>query len=392
MPYEFSSDYNPFLGALSTRLLKLSPPLLHRYLIRSAIDLGRREVEIWFKTSGCQYFIRGGCTMCNYGYSRRVTSQDMIASIAEAIVESDLKPEDKLLITPSGSMFDPSEVPPEAFVGIMQIIRDYETYSFKCETQARYVTCAKLEEYRKLLEDRHLYIVAALESSNAWIRRNCLNKDLPTQVFLDAIHAAKSTNVAFSTDILLGAPFLSERESIEDATASVKWVLSKGVDECYLFPVHVKIGTITHWLWEHGRFTPPSLWSLVEVLGRFGSQDLAKISVAWHKSYYVNQAIPSKKQQRIPFTCVKCYDRVIELLDQFVATRSREVIDLLQDLTCECRDSWWKRVNVTPEGSLPQRLRSDLQMMGREICGEEWQERNMELLSEMLESRQSDWS
>lgn len=66
MKYEFSDDYNPFLCRIPARVFRNSPQLLHQYLIRSSVDHGRREVNIWFRTAGCRYFLHGGCAMCNY--------------------------------------------------------------------------------------------------------------------------------------------------------------------------------------------------------------------------------------------------------------------------------------------------------------------------------------
>ena len=390
MTYQFSTEYNSVLGALSSKLMKRSPQLLHDYLIRAAVDNGRREVEIWFQTAGCRYFMRGGCTMCNYGHHRKIAADAMIANVEHALLEAQIKPEDTLLITPSGSMFDDVEVPREAYVGIMRLVAQSPTARFTCETQAQYATEERLEEYRRLVPDRPLHISCAIESANPWIRRNCLNKDLPTDVYLNALATARKNSVAFSTNILLGIPFLMEQESIDDTVATINWTLRQGVAECYVFPVHVKIGTLTHWLWERNEFNPPSLWSLVEVLSRLDEGQLARVSVAWHKAYYVNSADSNRKRRRMPFTCTTCYPRVVAGLDEYVATRSRQAVDDLLRIHCSCRDEWLRQLDTSVSGTLSDRVGGHLRRMGQDILAESWKEAHSTDLDDMIKQRPTD--
>ncbi len=321
--YTFSGEHNPFLSAISVRLLKQSPKVLHDHLTRESVDFGRRAVEIWFKTAGCRYFLRGGCSMCNYGYSNKVAPDTMIGAVTEAVTQAGIGPDDQLVISPSGSLLDPGEVPDAVYAHIMSLVRDSGCYSFNSENQAVYVTDEAMKRYRAELPDQRLHVTSAIESADPWIRRNVLNKDLPTSLFLSALAAAHEQGVLFGTNILLGTPFLSEREAIDDTIRSARWALSQGVDEICVFPVHVKIGTLTHWMWQRGLFRPPSLWSLVKVLAAFEESDLQHITIAWHKTYYVDAADIRLKSRRIPYTCDACYSSVVDTLDEYVATRSR---------------------------------------------------------------------
>lgn len=394
MSYEFSPEHNAFLSSVSAKLVRTAPRLMRDYLVRTAVDDGRREAEIWFKTAGCRFFLRGGCTMCNYGHSQKVQVETMVAGVRAALAEAEVGQEDKLLVTPSGSMFDRVEVPIEAYRGIMALVRDRASHSFKTEAQAHYITPDAVRLHRELIgDDRKALIVCGLESANPWLRRNCLNKDLPTGTFLSALATAHAHGLGFSTNVLLGVPLLTAAEAIEDAVDSLRWVLGHGVDEAYLFPVHVKPGTVTHWFWEHGQFSPPSLWSLVEVLSRFSAEELRRISVAWHKAYYVPAADADAKRHRIPFSCPDCYQRVVGLLDAFVATRSPEPVAKLGGLTCACRDVWRRELEaeaaaITPP--LTDRVRAGFRAMATEVLGPGWLDREGHVLDATLATRATD--
>lgn len=388
--YPFTDEHNPYMGALSAKLLHTSPKVMHDYLIRESRDDGRRSVEIWFKTAGCRYFLRGGCSMCNYGYSRKVTARSMVDSVAMALSKAAVRRQDKLVVSPSGSLLDDGEVPDEAFDGIMELVRRNPSHVFMCETQANYMTDDVVGKYRQALPERELFVVCAIESADPWLRRNVLNKDLPTLMFTNAIEIVHRHGVRMSTNILLGSPFLTEQEAIDDTVRSISWSLRRGVDECYVFPVHVKVGTLTHWLWRQGQYHPPSLWSLVEVLGRFPAHDLKRISTAWHKAYYIENADPTRKKRRMPYTCDACYRDVVALLDAYVATRDRTVITDLQRMSCSCKGIWLNELAADAPASLHDRVRQALEQAADEIMGHAWTARSRDTLEWLLAPRDSD--
>ncbi|GAA3220248.1 hypothetical protein GCM10017691_04380 [Pseudonocardia petroleophila] len=368
--YIRSHDYNEMLGAMSAKLIRDSPKTLRPYTVREAVDKGCRLVEVWFKTAGCRYFLQGGCTMCNYGRHHKVGTDEMVQSVASALGEAGLQAGDKLLINPSGSLLDEGEVPAHALDQILAMARELPLAGFETEAQAQYVTDEVLSRFRELMPDIPLKVVCGVESAHPWVRRNVFNKDLPTSTLLNAFASATRYDIALSTNLILGAPFLSERQSISDCVRSIRWLLEIGIRDCYIFPTSIKVGTLTHWLWQNDRFRPPSLWSLISVLEQLNEDELSCVSVAWHKPYYFNQATSIRKSSRIPFTCPQCYRQVVGLLDEFVATRSRSVVNTLSQTSCACRTESVRRPNNQTEVSIQQAVRESIWHTALEILGE----------------------
>src|SRR5439155_1439414 len=99
-----------------------------------------------------------------------------------------------------------------------------------------------------------------------WVQRYCVNKGNEPSQFVDAARQVKSRGMHLYSNVALGLPFLSARESVEDATRSVLWSLANGADVVDLFPIHIKPYTLTEFLHHQGWYSPIPLWGLVEVL------------------------------------------------------------------------------------------------------------------------------
>ena len=114
-------------------------------------------------------------------------------------------------------------------------------------------------------------------------------------------------------NVMLGSAFLSPREAIEDTVETVRWAIEQGTDSAVIFPAHVKQWTLLEWLWERGLYSPPSLWSLVEVLARIGSQLASRVSISWYKVYTQESeggelnSLDDMWYLRSPSTCVVCH-------------------------------------------------------------------------------------
>lgn len=392
------------MTALSTKngfLSLLCATLRHdRPMIPEGFDFATRVesvdnltfINVWFRTRGCTHDHQGACTFCNYGSSTPVSTPMMIGYVREGLKSVPIDENTILLLTPSGSMFDDREVPDEAFNEILNLVHDTQCRSFLCETRAETIVEQKIRQYAQVLENKIASVEVGLESSNPWVLRYCINKQLSLGDYQQAIQLLNRYRLGSSTTIMLGAAFLSPREAIEDTLATVRWAIEAGTDRVCIFPAHVKKWTLLEWLWNHGLYEPPSLWSLVEVLYRLGPELNPRVYTAWYKVY--NQKSnemdldPVKDLQYLssPTTCPTCQSAVIDLLDEYRDLHDFGTIQALWDMDCQCK-RMWKETVARPEATpLKARLAQTYNRMGCELLGDWWSRNRDYVLSEILAS------
>ncbi len=382
-----SEEYNTFLGKISSRLVRLSPPANQNFLVRSSIMNNAPMIEIWFRTRGCHYFLQGGCTMCNYGFGPKVLADDMVEYVRQALATVKTDERTYLLISPSGNMLDDWEVPQEAREGIWRLIAGLPWALYLCESQAKYITDDRIGRMSDILKHRPTQISIGLESANPWILHFSINKDLPLDQYGQAVQVLKRHHVLCNANIILGAPFLTPKEAIEDSVNATRWAFEQGTDECFVLPINVKRGTLVQWLWERKMYSAPSLWSLVEVLHRLGAELASRTGTAWYKTYYKENKALQAKYLRSPQTCPKCQDWVIQQLDSFLVSRDFAIIQELNEFNCHCKDDWHAQLDSSEGLSLKERVAATYTLLGQEILGREWWTQNGEkVLQEVYNS------
>lgn len=385
---------NTFLNRVGMRLRRqrpfIPPNLNFSYRIEQIASAP--FVSMWFRTRGCKHDYRGGCTMCNYGVSTPVSPDEMIESVREGLSNVPDDPSMFLLVSPSGSMLDDWEVPEQAHEEILRLVQKKPSRNYICETRAETVTDAKVKRHVELLHGKQISIEMGLESSNPWIMQYCVNKALSPEQYLQAITTLHRYDISTVANIVLGIPFLSPLEAINDTVSTVKWALSHGTDTCVVFPIHVKQWTLAEWLWKHGMYSPPSLWSLVDVLTRLGPSLANRVTVSWYKVY--REKVPGRELDPVeelgylasPSTCPLCYPTVINLLDAFRDTNDYRYVEELNAMQCSCKSIWRESIVQSSHLPLLKRITNTYEILGREIIGHDWWNKNGEMLIKNMTS------
>ena len=363
------NNTNPLLNAVAMALRATRPRISCNYYVRLEDVPNGLLVDIWFRTRGCSYDRCGSCTMCNYDWSSPTSSIEQVSYVKEALCKVGAHPRE-LLISPSGSMFDEIEVPIEARREIFEIASRQPCNLFLIETRPETVTEEALVEYANAFANSNatIGVEMGLESSDQWILNYCVNKQMLLEDFEQAAQAIKRNGMLTYANISLGTAFLTEQEAIQDAVEAIHWALGKGIDRVVLFPLHVKDFTVLHWLWKKGLHTPTSLWALPEVLKRLGPDAALKVELAWYKPLPA-EAPP---QYPIPRTCSVCHAEVIQLLDLYKKTMDYKFIELLDGATCPCHSAWRERISTPPLTPLVDRVFSMYEIMGNEVLGTKW--------------------
>jgi len=329
------------------------------------------SVEIWFRTQGCRHSHAGGCTMCNYWTSAPATVDQMITSVQAALNTVEFHP-DLLMVNPFGSMFDEWEVPPRARRAIFELLSRVPPTSIAFETRADTISDDKVSECTRILRRHYVAIELGVESSDPWISRYCVNKALSIQDIRAAVIMVRRAGLFPIANILIGTPFLTFHEMVDDAISSLNWAFAQGFERCVVFPVCIKPSTLVARLEEMGLYTQPSLWALVDVLSGLHPVMLPRTEVVWYKPpvlIHPDCQIPS----RSPVTCPKCYGIVVSLFDAYRRSHDRRgLIEQLNSLKCRCRDAWYRQVAVEPTSPLGQRVKATYQVIGQELLDPGW--------------------
>ena len=371
---------NKFLDRVCTQLKK-SHPLTSselKYAVRIERIAGVPFASLWFRTRGCKHDHRGGCTMCNYGISTPVPYDEMIESVRVGL---SLLPTDEammLLVSPSGSMLDEWEVPTPAREGILRLVRETRCRTYVCETRIETITEDKVRQYVEILDNKIACIEVGLESANPWILQHCINKAISLEQYKESMNLLRKYNVPSIANVLVGTPFLSPSEAIEDAVRTVQWAFAQGTDACTIFPVHVKQWTLVEWLWRHGYYSPPSLWSLVEVLNRLGPALAQKVTISWYKIYSEESPwgtldpVDDLGYLASPATCDQCQPQVMRLLDAYRDTNDFKIVQELAAMECRCKDAWRTMLHIDEPIPLKDRVACIYEAIGSNVLGPDW--------------------
>jgi len=297
-----------------------------------------------------------------------------------------------LLVSPSGSMLDEWEVPAQAREGIWQLVRNTNCLTYVCETRVETITDAKIKQFAEIFNNKIACIEVGLETSNPWISKFCVNKALLMEDYIHSMSVLRKYHVLSIANVIVGSPFLSTKETIDDAVKTVQWALSHGTDKCTIFPVHVKRWTLVEWLWKNEQYKPVSLWSLIEVLRRLGPSLAQRVTISWYRLY-----IEKMEKGRLdsstdldylssPTTCPLCQSRVISLLDTYRDNNEFSVIEELSNIECECKDTWHSTIEASEPLSLPKRVINAYEAIGRDVLGERWWNENGEMVLKDINS------
>lgn len=324
------------------------------------------------RSRGCRHSLSGGCTMCDYWVSRDLDPSRIVDFAREALESLDHVP-GMLCMGPYGSMFDDWEVAPAARREIYRLMKAVGSSFYAVFTRFDTVTEDKIQELLEYFRPDEISVDLGLETADAWKRKYCVNKALGTEAILDALALLQHYGIFTTVYILLGVPFLSPAEMIEDTIDSILWSFDHGVNYAVVFPVHIKPWTVVRWLYEHRLYEPVSLWSVVEVLSRLPSELLKKVGLSWHNPRPERTHPLSPVSTIVPTTCPTCYDQVVRLLESYRFSLYRiETVVRAAAIECECKDSWRRQVATVPAMPLVVRVRDAYRQLGIDILGQEW--------------------
>ena len=228
--------------------------------------------------AGCEWFKKtGGCTMCGFNQSTYKYTFGgklyphfvfMLLFYWAKFLIRKAKPE-ILVIYNGGSFLSDKEIPLKTQLAILKFVRQHKTIKkIMVESRAEFVNEIKLRLYKNAIGPKELEIALGLESADDKVRNECLRKGLSKEVFEKAVKLCHDFGFQTFAYVFLKPHCFNEKEAVEDAVKSIEYCFQVKVDEVSLSCAFVQEWTMLHELYQAGKFQPPTLWSIIEVIQR----------------------------------------------------------------------------------------------------------------------------
>jgi len=301
-----------------------------------------KRAVMFLLTNGCEWALKNGngCTMCGHlakqlRSEEEIPDDDYLHQFDEEFRKLDFKTSPILNLYNNGSFFNDNEISPGARSGMLKKIgQEKDIKMLVLETRPEFVTEEKIKEVKISLPGKHVEVAIGLEIKDDLYRIACINKGFTLRQFEEASQIIRKY-LNLRAYVLLKPPFLTERESIENAVETIEYAFSSGTCTVSLEACTVQDYTLTDYLYQKGFYRPPYLWSIIEVIKRVKTP--GKLIIGLFQFY----PSPSKT----PFNCEKCSDRVFDAICSYNRTLDKGFLD---GLSCQCKKEWEE--TLTQEG------------------------------------------
>jgi len=317
------------------------------------------------RTRPCNWLVKGGgCLMCDYQRVAALKDRDIdeldIISQAEWALKH-LKPNERfpyVHIASSGSTLDSKEISDYVLVKLLKLAEQVGVKTFGLETRPEFLLDTNRLDLMEENFNGNFSVGIGLESSDEFIRHYCINKGFRIKTFDSAVEALIKRNIEFFSYVLLGKPFLTVKEDVEDAVRSIRYSLRKG-GLALLMVANLQPNTLTHWLWKRDMYDVPSLWAAIRVLELLEPEERGKVAV---KAF--DKAVPMP--HHFAASCGKCTSTIRNALVGFNFTADFNVLESVSDI-CDCKRDWEEKFEYEPELSLRERVTRSYERIAREL-------------------------
>lgn len=313
--------------------------------------------QINFESIGCKNSYHGKCIMCDYGRGRNITKDEMLYAFNYAISSIKGNPE-VLLVNTYGSILDEFEFEEENFIELLKEINKLKFRIIIFETFYKTITQEKIDLIKKYIDNKIIYFEIGIESFNDKYRRYCLNKEIDNKELFEVVKMVKRNDCFITGNLLVGIPFLSTKEQLDDAIESINIAFENNIDEVTLFPINVKKYTLLYELYENNLYKQISLWMLIEILNNIKEEYLDKITFAWFGN---RDMVYSNNSTIFPKCCDSCKRNLndfFENIQKYTAKENKKrILNLIETSnSCNCRREFLNELNSIEEKNFEERI------------------------------------
>lgn len=288
---------------------------------------------IIFKTRGCSWTLKSGCSMCGYfndSILSEVSDEELLKQFEYTLKK--YKEEKFVKIFTSGSFLDDKEISPNIRQKILKKL--YETAEkISVESRPEYITNKSIENIKTIIDSKIFEIGIGLETADDLIRKNNINKGFTFNEYKKATNIMKKHNIKIKTYVLVKPPFLTEEQAIKDAVNTIEKIKNI-TDIVSLNPVNIQKNTIVNYLWKREQYRPPWLYSVVQILIE-GKKTLG--------DKIIKCDIVAGGNIRGAHNCGMCDGDYLQAISNFSLKQN---INVFNNLKCSCNDKWLDQINL----------------------------------------------
>ena len=156
---------------------------------------------------------------------------------------------------------------------------------------------------------------------------------------------------------MIKPPFLTEREAVTETVQSIQYVAALGYEDVSICPTRIAPYTVVAELAKRGMYTPPSLWTTIDILNQVGSDSLARARVACLD-------VDGKDSDTVyPRNCPSCTPVILDALKTFNTTRDLSIIN---SLDCSCKQNHLTDMELVDKRPLEKRIEAFLDLYNTE--------------------------
>ncbi|HIJ85446.1 MAG TPA: hypothetical protein HPQ00_14745, partial [Magnetococcales bacterium] len=183
---------------------------------------------VTLRTPSCGWSRTSGCTMCGYflgSTGQRTTSpEELVEQTRWAIHRLDPRIYHTLVFTSNGSFLDPAEIPDAVRPELLRLLFGAGFRFIVVETRPGFVTSERLDAMLDVVpaiasgrDERSLSFSLGAESCSDFILSACVNKGIRARNLTESADLIRRKGFSLDCYVLLGKPFLSAREDVQDA-------------------------------------------------------------------------------------------------------------------------------------------------------------------------------
>lgn len=304
---------------------------------------GKRFMAV-YRTRGCEYDDDGkGCTMCNFSYyaDKNIKDKNILNQHEQIrnILETGNYAQFDLLTL--GNFFNDHEISPELRKELLKPLSKIKALRrVLVESRYQYINDQKLTDAKKYLrDDQILEFAFGYESFSDHTRNKVLNKGVK-EIHLDkTLSLCEKAGIDFVAYVLIKPHTHSEHEGIMEASDTALHILKKAKEyklraRIAFEPMFVTTGKELERLFHKGNYSPPKLWSVIEVLNLTINKSGADFKKG---SLFVGLSDEYLSNDRFSGNCENCTEKVRKAINEFNGLQN---IDKLLKLKCTCKGDW----------------------------------------------------
>ena len=299
----------------------------------SLLKVENKTYQLLFCSCGCE----NACTFCNYGFDYKLTLETVKPELEKIKLEDfDIM---NLELEANGSFLSEREIPYDLFIEVLCFVAHKNIPAITIETHYNTITEKKLQDIRRILgEEQEIYFELGFESAAEDVRA-IYNKDIDIEKYLEVVRLCEKYGIGLEINVLLGAPFLTREEQIQDSLNSLEFIFKEMPQStiAVIFPINIKNFTmLKHWQ-DIGVYDQISSWEFVELLYRIPEEYLDRFTIAW---WGKRENAFTKGIIQYPKTCDKCRERLMKFYTDFYCDwnplHRKNMIEQIWASRCEC--------------------------------------------------------